>query len=357
MKVVIIGAGAAGLAIGWRLRQAGVQVTILERAQPAQAATWAAAGMIAVAGEVAGGNPIESDFSSYSSALWPDFARELEQASDTKIGYRRNGALIVHLPGEASDRHSEGGLVEAISSERARVIEPELAADLASVFWAPNEAQVDNRALGQALARAFVAAGGELALNEAAVRFDVQAAKAVSVQTPFRRYEADAFVIAAGAWSGLLEGLPEDARLPVRPVKGEMISLAGSTLPSHVVRGKKVYLVPRGNRLLVGATVEEMGFETHVTPGVADTLFENACALVPSLATSEIVEHWAGLRPGTPDDMPILGPTSVEGLHAATGQFRNGILFTPAIAELMRGALLGTATVPGTFDARRFARK
>lgn len=357
MKIVIIGGGAAGLAIGWRLSQAGASVTVLERAQPGRAATWAAAGMIAVAGEVGGGNTAEAQFSSHSSVLWPEFAKELEAVSGTNIGYARSGALMVQLPGEDVSWLPSGDLVERVARDRAFQLEPTLAPNLEAVLWAPQEAQVDNRALGVALARAFVAAGGELKRNETAVRFDIRSGRAASVQTPFGRYEADAFLIAAGAWSGLIEGLPENARPPVKPIKGQMISVAGAPIPSHVIRGAHTYLVPRDDRLLIGATVEDVGFETHLTKEARESLFHDACALVPSISHADIVEHWAGLRPGTPDDLPILGATTVSGLFAATGQFRNGILFAPAIAELMCDVLLGRAEVPSAFDARRFCNQ
>jgi len=357
VKIVVIGGGAAGLAIGWRLSQAGASVTVLERAQPGRAATWAAAGMIAVAGEVGVGNTAEAQFSSHSSALWPEFAKELEAVSGTHIGYARSGALMVQLAGEDARWLPSSDLVERVALDRAHEMEPALTRDLETVLWAPQEAQVDNRALGIALARAFMAAGGELKLNETAVRFDTRSGKAASVQTPFGRYDADAFLIAAGAWSGLIEGLPEDARPPVKPIKGEMIAVAGTSLPSHVIRGAHTYLVPRDDRLLIGATVEDIGFETHLTTEARQSLFDDACALAPGISRADIVEHWAGLRPGTPDDLPILGATTISGLFTATGQFRNGILFTPAIAELMCAVLLGRAEVPSAFDARRFCNQ
>ena len=355
MKIVIIGAGAAGLATGWRLRQAGHSVTVLERAQPGRAATWAAAGMIAVAGEIGESSGAEAEFARHSRWLWPEFAKELEVASGLDIGYLQSGALMVQLPGEDPSWLPSGELVERIGAERAREIEPALVGDFGTVAWAPNEAQVNNRALGIALAHAFVSSGGELALNEAAVRFEVREGRSVTVQTPFHRYEADAFVIAAGAWSGLIEGLPEHTRPPVKPIKGEMIAVRGAPFPTHIVRGSHAYLVPRGDALLIGATVEDAGFDTHLTDSAAQSLFNAACALAPAIARAEIAEHWAGLRPGTPDGLPILGPTASPDIYAATGQFRNGILFTPAIAELMTDVLLGKAEVPAAFDARRFS--
>jgi glycine oxidase len=354
MRIVIIGAGAAGLAIGWRLCQAGVQVTVLERAQPGRAATWAAAGMIAVAGEARGDNPAEAELSRHSSLLWPDFASELEAASGAPIGYRQSGALMVALRGEDAGWLPSGELVQPIASSVLALFEPTLTQEFFSVLWAPREAQVDNRALGSALARAFVRAGGELLRNESAIRIVTRNGRAGSVHTSLGQHEGDVFILAAGAWSGLIEGLPANAIPPVRPVKGQMIALEGVGVPSHIVRGSKVYLVPRGDRVFVGATVEDAGFDTTTTREAREALFSSARALVPLLVRATVAEQWAGLRPGTPDGLPILGPTALGGLYAATGQYRNGILLVPAIAELLCGIVLGNAAVIADFDPQRF---
>lgn len=357
MKVVIVGAGVAGLAIGWRLRQGGAEVTILERSQPAQAATWAAAGMIAVAGEMGSAQTPEAEFGQHSSLLWPTFATEVEAASGMGIGYRRSGALMVaRTTAEAAAFETWSG-VERFNAGQALEKEHMLTADIVGALWAPDEAQVDNRALGQALAAAFTRAGGTLSVNEAVAEFQVYEDYVVSVSTPFRRYEADAFILAAGAWSGAIAGLWSDALPPVRPVKGEMIALAppaGVALPRHVIWGNGVYLVPRGGRLLVGATVAEVGFDTSLTAAAAGWLAARAIALMPALAKWEIVEHWAGLRPASPDGLPLLGPTRIRKLFAATGQYRNGILFAPAIAENISSLILNHGAAIPAFDPRRF---
>lgn len=358
MKVVIIGAGVAGLATGWRLRQAGAEVTILERTQPALGATWAAAGMIAVAGEMGGAQTPEAEFGQHSSALWPGFAAELEAASGHAVGYRRSGALMVARSAVEMAAFASWSGVERLDAAQARAKEPMLAADIAGALWAPDEAQVDSRALGLALASAFVRAGGVLNLNEAAVRFDIHGGRAVALHSPFHRYEADAFILAAGAWSGAIGGVPPEALPPVKPVKGEMIAVAataGYAPPRHVVWGNEVYLVPRADRVLIGATMADAGFDTSVTDAAADWLSARAIGLMPALATWEVVERWAGLRPASPDGLPILGQTSIKGLFAATGQFRNGILFAPALAENMSRLVLEHAPVIAAFDPRRFS--
>jgi glycine oxidase len=362
MKVVIIGAGAAGLGIGWRLAQRGANVTVLERTQPARAATWAAAGMIAPIGEHAQG--AEAEFCRRSSALWPGFAAELEAQSGLDLDYRRNGALFI-APDEASahtlaERALDAEGLELLNTPQAMEMEPMLTPLIGGAAWAPDEAQVDNRAFGQALFGAFLKAGGKVQRNEAAVRFESDGGRIVGLRTPFEMYEADAFLIAAGAWSGQFEGLSEKILPPVTPVKGEMIALAApadARLPEHVIWGNDIYMVPRHRRLFIGATVSQSGFDTSLTDKAEQWLRARALALMPALENWQVDEHWAGLRPRSPDGLPILGPTQIPNLFAATGQYRNGILFAPAIADAMAQTIFDGKLPPdcAAFDARRFA--
>jgi len=354
MKIVIVGAGAAGLATGWRLAQAGAEVVVLERAQPGQGATWASAGMI----EPVTDDDVLAAFGERSAKLWPAFAAGIEEQSGQTIGYRADGALLVaRNQDEAAALRVRGS---PMSAQDARAMEPMLASDIAGALFDTAQARVDNRALSDALAIAFQRAGGTLLRNEAVIRFEIAKERAAAVLTPFARHEADAFVLAAGAWSGEFAGLPAAARPPVVPVKGEMIALVpppGAALPKHVVWGNEVYLVPRGGRLLIGATVEEAGFDTSLTPRARDWLFGHAAALMPALARWEIADHWAGLRPGTPDGRPILGATTIPNLFAATGQYRNGILFAPAMADALRSLILERHESAQllAFDPKRFA--
>ena len=355
MKIVIVGAGVAGLSIGWRLAQAGADVTVIERAEPGAGATGAAAGMIAVAGEAGALNDPEAGLSRYSAKLWPAFAEELEQASEREIFYLRNGALIV---AEADDVDLlSGGLLEAVDADRARALEPMLTAEFAHVFWAPDEAQVNNRLLGPALAAAFVRYGGKLVRGDAVASIVTVRDRVTGVSGVRTRYSADAVVIAAGAWSAQIEGLPKEIRFGIKPIKGEMIALApqdeGRRL-TRVIRGPDVYLVPRGERILAGATVADVGFNSTLSEDVASRLFSGAVALAPSLATWKIAEHWAGFRPAASDRLPLIGRTSLEGLFVATGQYRNGILFAPAMAEILYRIVLNGAPTPSEFDPRRF---
>ena len=358
MKVVIIGAGVAGLGIGWRLRQRGVDVTVLEQGEPAKGATWASAGMIAVAGELGGEETPETAFARHSRRLWPDFAAELEDAARTSISYLENGALIVALSWEEAVALNERSGLARLDVEEALMVEPMLTPDIAVALFAPGEAQVNSRALGDALAKAFVRAGGVIAANAPALRVEIENGRAIAVHTGAARYAADAFVLAAGAWSATREGIPRAALPPVSPVKGQMIALApsdGVVLPDHVVWANGVYLVPRAPHLLVGATVENKGFDTALTRDAASWLFDRAQGAMPALKDWRVADHWAGLRPGSPDGLPILGPSQLDGLYVATGQYRNGILFAPAVAELLCAILLDASPAPAAFDPRRFA--
>ncbi len=364
MRVIVIGAGVAGLSIGWRLLQAGWDVVVLERAQPGQGATWASAGMIAVSGEHESTATPEAKFAQYSASLWPAFAAEIEAGSGRKIAFRTDGAMVVARDDAAAATlaaraAASGGQSKYLAPADARELEPLLSPDIAGALYDPSEAQVDNRALGVALASVFVRTGGTLQSNEAVIRLRIDANRIAAAVTPFAAYHGDAFILAAGAWTSRIEGLPPEAMPPVVPVKGEMIALApanADAVPTRIVWGHDVYLVPRHDRLLVGATVSREGFDTSVTDGAADWLKPHASAVMPALADWDIAEHWAGLRPGSPDNLPILGETAIKGLFVASGQFRNGILFAPAIAEALSSLVLGRSppSLIAAFNPSRF---
>lgn len=353
MKVVIIGGGIAGLSIGWRLARAGCETVVLERAYPGRGATWASGGMIAAATEYGSAAGPEAEFGRRSAASWPAFASELEEESGHRIFYRSCGSLIVALSQSAFDDLARNP-AQLMSAAQARELEPLLRDDIAGALWASDDAQVDNRVLGMALARAFSNAGGILQVNESAVRIEIADGRAMAVRTPFALYGADAIVIAAGAWSGDIKGVPEDVLPRVIPVKGEMIALKrrdAALFPRRLVWGNDVYLVPRHDRLLVGATMTREGFDTSTSRAARDWLSSRAVSLMPKLSDWPIVEHWAGLRPGSPDGLPLIGETAVSGLFVATGQFRNGILFAPAMADALRSLIVEHREVP---DIRAF---
>ncbi|HEX2760531.1 MAG TPA: glycine oxidase ThiO, partial [Rhizomicrobium sp.] len=333
---------------GWRLLQAGAEVTILDRGQPGGGATWAAAGMLAVTAELEDAVQAERDLAVQSNELWPAFAADLEQASGVAVGFVRCGTLLLAEDAAALEvMRARGPVVDATG---AREIVPVLADDLPGGLWVADEAQADSRALGEALTIAFLKAGGTLLPNEAVVTVEQKGGAAVALLTPYGRYHADAFVIAAGAWARQLD-------IPVVPVKGEMIALSpppGAAIPKPMIWGNGVYLVPRPHRLLVGATMQEAGFDTALTAQAREHLRTRAERLIPSLRQWSLAEHWAGLRPKSPDGLPLLGPAASRNLFVAGGQFRNGILFAPAIAQMMADLVLGKGLVIPEFDPRRF---
>jgi glycine oxidase len=352
MNVVIICAGVAGLGVGWRLLQQGCGVTILERFQPGTGASWAAAGMLAVTAELEDAAEAERALALRASALWPGFAAELEEASGRAVFLASDGALL--LAADAAELEVMAGRANSelklMGAEEARALVPLLGGTVGGL-WSPREAHVDNRALAEALTIAVLKAGGVILPNEPGVRIEWQGGRAVGVLSPYRRYDADTILVAAGAWSSLL------GDIPIAPVKGEVIALQpppGAKLPGPVVWGEGVYCVPRHGRLLVGATAEEAGFDTSLTDQGRDKLRGAAEALMPGLKAWDLADHWAGLRPKSPDGLPLLGPFA-DGLFVASGQYRNGILFTPAIADEMAALMLGKANVIPDFDPRRFA--
>ncbi len=358
MKVVIIGAGVAGLAIGWRLALGGAKVVVLERAQVGNGATLVSGGMLAATAELGTAAGPEMAFACHANALWPDFAAKLEAQSGIGIGYRKNGALLARMAGEAPRREEPlSGARRTLTAAAARQMEPLLGAGIADAVFAPGEAQVDSQALCRALAVCFVQAGGEVRSNETAVRFELRGGRAVGVATPFTTHRADMFLLASGAWSTRIEGLPPAAIPPIIPVKGEIIVLsppAGVSVPSHVVWGNGIYIVPRWERVLVGATMESAGFDTSLTKAALHWLRRQAEGLMPALKDWRLSEHWAGLRPAAPDGLPVLGETSVDGLCIASGQYRNGILFAPAVADVLSRLVLERIAVDSAFDPRRF---
>jgi glycine oxidase len=356
MKIVVIGAGVAGLAIGWRLAEAGQQVTVLDRGQPGRGATWASAGMLAVTAELQNSESSEVEFARYSNGLWPDFAKQIEALSGRNIGYAPYGSLML-----AEDAAALAGLerqaiqlgLVLVGANRVREIAPLVTADIAGGLWSPDEARVDNRELALALVAVFRKAGGRILPNEGVVRIERDGARANGARTAFGLYPADVVVLAAGAWSGLVE----PAVAPVVPVKGQMILLTpppGQAPPTTVIWGHGVYAVPRGNALAIGATVEDVGFDTGITDAAQNWLRNAAEKLMPGLRGWTVRDQWAGLRPRAPDGLPLLGPTGVGGLWLASGQYRNGILFAPAVAQTMCDQILGRAPGISAFDPRRF---
>jgi glycine oxidase len=370
-RVVVIGGGVAGLGIGWRLADAGCQVTVFERGKAGHGASWAAAGMLAAGLEDDPGEERLLALNLQSQRLWPAFRDQLEAAAGRAIGYRAEGTLAVALTRDDVERlrfsfefqRRLGIELAWLSGADARRLEPHLRAGLAAAVLSPRDHQVDSRNLSLALAAAYLKAGGELCEHTPVSALDVDASRVRGVVVHGERHAADVVVLAAGAWSAGLDGLQDAARPPVRPVKGQMLALRMDPerpVLRHVLWAPKGYLVPRGDgRLIVGGTVEERGFDQELTAGGVLALLEAAWRALPAIEELPIDEFWVGFRPTSRDDAPILGPSPVEGLMLATGQHRNGILLAPITALAVSEVIL-TGQVPGSireFTIDRFGTR
>jgi glycine oxidase len=351
---VIVGGGVIGLSCAWRAARRGARVAVVERSRPPAGATRVAAGMLAPVGELSFGEPELLKLTLAAAELYPDFVAELEEASGIATGYSREGALHVALDrDEAAELQRVHALqrsldldAEWLPPRRCRELEPALAPSLNGGVHVSGEGSVDPRALVAALLTALESEGVELRSGagvEAALR-DGERIAGVRTERG-EELRAATVVLAAGAWSGQAEWLPELARPPVRPVKGQILELrsrAGAAPCRRIVSSERVYLVPRPDgRLIVGATVEEQGFDTTVTAGGVHELLREAYRLLPEVAELELVEATAGLRPATPDNLPLVGESGVEGLLWATGHYRNGILLAPLTADVFARRLEG----------------
>jgi glycine oxidase len=357
---IFVGGGAIGLSCAWRAARRGARVAVLDRAAPPAGATRVAAGMLAPVGELAFGEPQLLEMTLASSRLYPGFVAELEAASGVPTGYARQGALHVALDrDEAAElrrvhdlQRSRGLEAEWLPPRRCRRLEPGLTPSFNGGVHAPGEAAIDPRALTRALLAGLDAAGAEVRTGAEVVAGLYEGERLVGVRTAAgEELRAPAVVLAAGAWSGVAEWLPEPARPPVRPVKGQIVELrsrdGAAPLAGCILASERVYLVPRPDgRLVVGATTEEQGFDTTVTAGGVHELLREAYRLLPDVAEMELVGAMAGLRPGTPDNLPLVGPGAIDGLLLATGHYRNGILLAPLTADTIV-ALLADESLPG----------
>jgi glycine oxidase len=363
--VVVVGGGVIGCAIARRLAFDGVATLLLERDEAGAHASWAAAGMLAPLAEADRADPFLALLLE-SRALYPELARALLEETGIAVEYRTEGSLYLAFTdddaGKLDQRHAwqtaAGLQVQRLTAEEVRRLEPGVAGTVLGALRFPEDHQVDNRVLSRALAAAATLAGARIRTGVEVLEIVVEGGRVVGVRT--ERGEmigCAAVVVAAGSWSGALAGLPR--ALPVSPVHGQLLALRTEpALFDHVVHTPRVYLVPRSDgRLIVGATEERRGFERAVTPGGLLSLLPAALEAAPSLRDAPIVESWSGLRPGTPDGRPILGPDpDVAGLHYATGHYRNGILLAPLTAEIVAASLRGDPTRDLTpFSIARFA--
>jgi glycine oxidase len=375
-SAVIIGGGVIGLSVAWRAAQRGISVTLADPA-PGQGASYAAAGMLTPAAEAAYAEKDLFTLGLESLKRYPEFVAELTARTGAPTGFRQAGTLQVGY--DADDlavlheaqalQESLGGTAERLTSRECRAAEPMLDPSVRGGLLTRSDGSVDPRLLTRALLAAAVAAGVTVLhqrVGEVLVTSGPGAERAAGVRlADGTEIRGDHVVLAAGWRSGQVAGLPSGALPPIRPVKGQILRLrasGGAALPGRcvrgIVRGRPVYLLPReSGELVVGATQEELGADTRVTAGGIWELLRDARTLVPGISELEFTEALAGLRPGTPDNAPVIGPAGLPGLVLATGHFRGGVLLSPITAEVI-AEYLATERIPAVaapFTMARFA--
>jgi len=348
--VLVAGGGLIGLAVAWRAARRGLAVTVVDDA-PGTGASRAAAGMLAPLTEASYGEEALLALARTSLDRYPAFLADLRGDGGHEVALRTAGTLEVGFDADdmaSLDRlhayYVESGLpVERLTAGQARRREPSLSPRVRGALHAPSDLSIEPRALHAALLAAATAAGVHIVRSRVA-GLVVEGGRAVGLRlSDDSEVTADTVVLALGAWSGTLPGAPP---LPVRPVKGQILRLRGEAgllagTVRALVRGHHVYLVPFGaDGLVVGATAEERGFDATVTAGAVFELLRDAIEVVPGVAELELVETMARWRPGTPDNAPLLGPSTLPGLVLATGHHRNGVLLTPATADAVSDLLV-----------------
>ncbi len=364
-EVLVVGGGLVGCSLARELAGRGLDVTLIERGQPGEEASWAAAGLLSPQSQAEEPGPF-FDLGMESRSMYAEWVHELEEETGLSVGYRRIGVLRcafsdAELEGLARrflwQRRAGFSVADRTNADIRAWLGDRLASEVVGGFFFPEDAVVDSRLLARGLALSARRRGVRMLPGTAARRFLISGGVCRGVETAAGTLAARAVVDAAGAWAAFDASLP--VSVPVEPVKGQIAVLRGSdrALPCAIESGE-VYLVPRPDGLvLVGATVERVGFQKEVTAGALNWLIGAAIRLVPELGEARFVEAWAGLRPGTPDGLPLLGATAaVRGLFFAAGHYRNGVLLAPVTARLLADCMTGVATRDlSVFSPDRFA--
>jgi glycine oxidase len=368
---IVVGGGTIGLTSAWRMAQRGLRVAVVDPA-PGGGASWVAAGMLAPVTEVHFTEERLLALTMASARRWPSFAAELEAAAAVDIGYRPCGTLVVDADDDDRAWSDElyrfqvslGLEVERLSARQVRQLEPNIAPAVRSGLLAKGDHQVATRTFVTALLAAATAADVQWH-RTSVTAIDTAGGSVQGVHCDGEELQAPVVVLAAGCWTGTIAGVPAGVVPDIRPVKGQILRLAGDRerplLERSVrglVQGSSVYLVPRADgTVVVGATVEERGFDTTVTAGAVYELLRDARRVVPGITELELVETRAGLRPGSPDNAPVVGATVVDGLVLATGHYRNGILLSPLTGDAVAAVATGEAPPPEMvpFAPTRFA--
>jgi glycine oxidase len=368
--VAIAGGGIIGASIAFELAAEKLRVVVFDRQEPGREASWAAAGMLSPAPDSPRDLPLVP-FAKESLKLYPKFVQAIEEFSGKSAAYARDGALETFLSANAEAESSarlrelrELGIAsELVSAEAARRMEPTINEAARAAIWLPEEGTVEPRLLMDALLTAARNRSVEIRPNCGATELLRAADRVTGVLAGSEKISAGQVVLAAGSYSGELAPSEWLKRLaPTRPVRGQMVALrpqAGAAELRRVARSERGYLVPRRDgRIVAGSTSEEAGFEKHVTAAGIRKILDATIEMCPALAGAQIVETWSGLRPGTPDDLPIIGAADASGLWLATGHYRNGILLAPATAKLVRDWIAGAqpAFHVDAFSPRRFAQ-
>jgi glycine oxidase len=334
---IIIGGGIIGVSLALSLRKEGLRVLIVERGEPGREASHAAAGMLAGSGaEIPSALRV---LAKESARMYPEFVHELEDESGMKIDLREEGTILVSGEGEFPDG------AEVLSAGELKSLEPAVAiqgmrqggrarplAQSEDEYYAAyvNERSVDPRTLMVAALKAAKHREIDISSGSEVRGVVVENRRAAGVKTEKTFYASEIVVNCAGAWAGQIPPY----QFPVRPVKVQMLAVTGGPRLKHVIRGDKAYLVPRSDgKIVIGSTLEDAGFNKQVDVDTIEKLLKATIETVPELARARQHEAWAGLRPGTPDELPIVGETSTPGYFLATGHYRDGILLAPATAK------------------------
>lgn len=362
VDILVIGAGVVGCAVGYELAARGARVRIFDMRDIGQGASRASAGVLCP--HIEGHAAALLQLGVRSLALYDAFVARVASDAHIPVEYQRTGTLEVALTDEdaarlrtVASRHAAAGLEhQYLDGRAARALEPALSAQTAGALLVPSHGYVAVPALNAALAAAAQVRGATLERARPVQRIARGGSRTV-VTTSDGDVEADAVVIAAGSWSGAIEGQP--AAVPVKPIRGQLLHLEFEAAPvSRVIWGADCYLVPwRDGSLLVGATSEDVGFDERATVAGVHDLLDSACELLPPTWAAQFAGVRVGLRPATPDGLPVIGPSSSQpGLFYATGHFRNGVLLAPLTAQLLADLVLEGRTAPelGVTTPERF---
>lgn len=367
--VIIVGGGLIGGSIAFELASEKLRAAVLDRQEPGREASWAAAGMLSPGPDSPESSALVP-LGVESMRLYPEFIAAVEGASGKSTDFTRNGTFEVFRGPEAeiarnkmvAEFHRVGLAAEAMSANEARKHEPSLGPQARAVAWLPDEATVDPRLLLEAVFAAATHRGAEIRANCAVDALLYESGACTGVIADGQKIAAKQVVIAAGSFCGTIADAAHELAphpqlrqyAPVHPVRGQMLALRSASVQlKKVLRSRHGYLVPRRDgRIIAGSTLEDAGFVKQVTPQGVRQILDAALELAPALADAKIFEEWSGLRPGTPDLLPIIGRTDIAGLWLATGHYRNGILLAPATAKIMRDWIV---TGKSNFNAERFS--